>query len=341
LGGQVDEKGNILVTSRTRVLPDGELAKLVGEVKLPAEDLLAGLPNGPFVLAGSGAMPEGLGKALADFSAEMIKAMPQIYGISGKEADKLGDMTRKSMVGLRGMGMSLGVGSPGEALLSNAAAVMWVDDAQKYLDNYEKLVKAMAEMGADSDTSFFKDMKIEKVRIDDLDARKITFQFPTEMPGIGEVPELRGIIDVIYGPGGKMTAFLAAADEHTVVSSYGSEEVLKQCVKAAKDPKAALSARKEVAKTAAMLPQGSQWVGYLSPKGLIDLINRLAPLVMFEPGKKNILPDFPETPAVGFSAKAVQGELQTTCLVPAAVMKAIAQYIGDVQKMEQIDPSIP
>ena len=59
--GLLLDKQNVLhVTSRTSLVPDGKWARFVAQVRPAKENLLAGLPAGPFAAAGGGAISDAL-----------------------------------------------------------------------------------------------------------------------------------------------------------------------------------------------------------------------------------------------------------------------------------------
>ena len=74
-------------------------------------------------------------------------------------------------------------------------------------------------------------------------------------------------------------------DDQTLVGAYVSKDLLKKAIAAARNPPASLGADAGIAKTAALLPQGSQWVGYINPKGVVDFGVRIAKMVMPAPGE--------------------------------------------------------
>ena len=135
-----------------------------------------------------------------------------------------------------------------------------------------------------------------------------------------------------------MIAFMAPADKHTIVAAYTGKKLLQECLKVAQGTKPGLAGNSNVAKTAAMLPAGAQWVGYFSPKGTIDFIKRVIPAVTPEGETAPEIPDFPETPPIGVATKTVRDGVRSHTVVPAAVLKGIAGFIGEIRAKRQADP---
>ena len=151
-------------------------------------------------------------------------------------------------------------------------------------------------------------------------------------PGSQDVPGYEEMMKKLFGPEAKMVVYVAAADDHTIVTAYTSKDLLLDCLKAVERPGTGLSGDKELAKTAAMLPAGAPWVGYWSPKGTIDFANQIVPA--FAPPEVQFkLPEFPPTPPIGFAGETTPGGLRTYMVVPAAVVQAIGDFVVELKKM--------
>jgi len=334
-GVRVDRRGTIHIDERTRFVPGGGVAKMFDSVEKPDGDLLAGLPKGPFFFAVSGAVPEGLMDALMNFSGKMMKAMPQLYGLDEKETDELIKISRDSMKGVRGMAFMMGVGKGDQPLLSSMSSVMKVDDAPAFLTNYRKTIDAMNELVEGKKGTMFSGMKVKELEIEGVPALQVSMKFPLpaeaeQMPGFDEMMKM------MVGSNNRVVTYLAAADGRTVVSAYGNKRALLRCIEAVKNPEARLSSNPQLAKTAAMLSPDAQWVGYLSPKGTIDFINRFMAAMPLPPQaaqEKIQLPEFARTPPIAFAMKTAPGEVVSHTVVPKPVLLAIGDYIVKVKKM--------
>ncbi|HUT12613.1 MAG TPA: hypothetical protein VMY42_19105 [Thermoguttaceae bacterium] len=328
---RVDKQGTIHIDERTRLVPGGGLAKMLGRVERPDGDLLAGLPKGPFFFAMAGAVPEDAMDALMNFSGKMMKVMPKLYGLDEKETDELIKISRDSMKGVRGMAFMVGVGKPDEPLLSSMSTVMKVDDAPAFLANYRKTIDAMNAIMGDKKNSMFSGVKVKEIEIEGVPALEVRMKFPmpeeaAQMPGFDEMMKM------MVGPNNRVVTYMAAADGQTIVSAYANKRALLRCIEAVKNPEARLSSNPRLAKTAAMLSAEAQWVGYLSPKGTIDFINRFMAVMPMPPQQKIQLPEFAPTPPIAFAVNAVPGEVVSHTVVPKAVLRAVGDFIVEVKK---------
>jgi hypothetical protein len=327
-GVKLDDDGAVVVRGRLQAVDGGWLDNVTRDVKTPVDNLLAGVPAGPYVFAGAGAIPEGLTEPMIEFSAAIMKAAPNLYGIPADKADKVAELNTVTMKGFRGMSMSMGTGKPGDPIYGNLAGAIFVDDADAYLDTYRKNIDAIRKLVGDNEKSVFSGMKVKDVEVDGKKALRLQMSFASVLP-FHDNPEMARLFEAMYGPGGEMSFFMAAADKKTV--AFGSsEELLKGAIQSAGGADG-LAGDEQLKKTAARLPAGAQWVGYWSPQGTVELVNRAIP-ALAPPGAGQFkLPAFPETPPVGYAAKASHGRIDMEVIVPAKLIESIVGYVFQVQ----------
>jgi hypothetical protein len=328
LGAQLDKQGVLRVTSRTRMVAGGKWAQLVAPIQPAKEDPLTGLPAGPYVMAGGGVVPPGTWEAVMRFSVDMMKAMPDLYGLSDEQADKLQHSIKLSMLKqIRSTSMVWGVGQSGAPMFAGMVGVMRVDDTAKFMADYEQYFKEYNEVVKQAKSPFLQPGEVEKIAIGGVPALQITIKIPSP-PG-SQPAQIARVMEFMFGPGGKVVLWLAAADGHTVVFGYNKRAV-QEAMDAIKQGRPGLWQDADLAKTAALLPPGAPLVGYLSPKGTIEFVKRIAMAV--PPGAKTpeypkhlaFLVDFPATPPIGLAITTAPGELQTHMVVPPEVFKAAA-----------------
>jgi hypothetical protein len=331
-GLKLDEKGVLHVTSRIRFNPAGAIAPLLRDAKPYEGDLLAGLPAVPFVFVfGAVVPPESYGPMM-DLSGNFMKAAPQLYRLEPGQVDTMIQMSKESLVGFRGMTFLVGVGQPGDPLYSEMLGAMHVDDSADYLAKYQEYWKKLNQALGDAEGSFLANMALEEVEVDGVSAQKLTMGDWGAFAGtVPEPEEFDAIMEKLFGPGGKMTAYLAAADKQTVLVNYTDTDLLKTAMRCVKTGEKRLADAADIRKTKALLPPGAQAVGFMSPKGLIAFINRMAALMPKRGGPPR-LPEFPDAPPVGWAAKASPEGLETDLVLPAEVLSAIGEYVTTVQK---------
>jgi hypothetical protein len=331
LGVRLDKQGVLHVTKRARLVPDGSWARLAAIVKPANENLLTGLPAGPFVAAGGGALPEEIWEPLMQISLDMMKSMPNVYGLSAEQVDQMPKTAITSMKKVRGLSMVMGLGPKGTSLYSKMVVVMRVEKSDTFMADYDDAIKQYAEFLKKVDSPVLQPIDVEKTEIDGVRALQMTMKAPKQPAGL-QTPQYAEMMEAMFGPGGKITVWAVPADEHTVVIGYVSKEPLQQAIRAIKQGAAGLAGDADVSKTAALLPANAPWIGLLSPRGTIEFAKQMIPAFAPPGAKAEIkIPEFAKTPPIGFAVTTAPGEIQGHMVVPAEVLKEIGQYAANVK----------
>ncbi|MCU0872017.1 MAG: hypothetical protein MUE50_06695 [Pirellulaceae bacterium] len=327
VGLRMADDGGIHVVSRTLPVEGGSLAKIASQAKPAKVSPLAGLPQTPYFVAGGGVFTAGSMKSWMELSFGMMRSYPGGDKLTDEQIKKLSEISLKSMRGMRSMALLMGVGEGDEPLYGRMLLVIKTKDAKAYLDNYEAAMAEMMKIFKDADSPLFS-FESERMEIDGLPVFKLTMNMEPFLMGQGQGPEAKKMLELMLGSGGKMDIYMAAADQQTVVGAYVSPKQLTPAVKAIQEGKPLLTDEAGVAQTAAMLPPGAQWVGLLSPRGAAAFVGRMVKAIV-PPGAQGVptIPEFPETPPIGFGVQLSPSGLDTDLAIPAAVLEAISQTV--------------
>ncbi len=324
LGAELDTQGVIRLSQRARLVHDGNWAKFVAGVKPSKHNFLAGLPEGPFVFAGGGPFSEATARNRMNFSFGMIKNMHEMYGLSEEQAEAFSELSKIQYPAIRGLSFVLGACQGDEPIFARMLSVMLVKNSEKFLADYESFIAHYNRIVEKIDSPMFRPANVEKTEIDGTPALKATMSIP-QMPNMP--PQSVKALERMYGPGGKITAWIVPCNEHAVVFSYMSRESLRQTIAAIKQGKPDLAADAEIAKVAALLSPGATWSVYCSPKGIFDFVNRTMAAAL-PPGSGLKIPEFGPTPPVAMTITSGPDELESHLIVPAEVVKEIGRLVG-------------
>jgi len=340
VAARVDKQGAVHLTKRARFTKDSAFSASLAKLRPIEKGPLAGLPAGGFVLAGGGPWSDSLTGGMLAFQSELMKkSFRMAYGLDEKQAEQLAKKALETPKGIRTISMMVGPGQPGESLLGDVLVLYNVDNAPKFLAEYEKYCLAMSQPGKDADPAAKKLFSVKKTEIGGRPALENEMAIPLP-PRAAEVPGFEEKMGKLLGPGGKLKTLLVAVDEHTVALSFtGRAPLVMRAIAALKRPADSLAADPDIAKTAAMLPAGAQWVGYFNPSGAVAFAKSIVDAMFDEGGFKPSIPDFPASPPIGIAGKATPGELQIETVVPTAVLDAIGKYGGLVRSAEH--PEVP
>jgi hypothetical protein len=273
---------------------------------------------------------------MSGFSAEMIRAgAPQVGGkpLTDAEMRQLAEAMQKSMSGVKSMAMRIGVMGQGKSMYDGMAGVIKVENSREFLDGYEKSIGEMSKLFEKSKNPLFGSYEISKGNVAGVSALQVTVDMSAMFGAAGD-PNAQRMIELMMGKGGKVTAYLGAVDDKTVVMSY-SQDGFSEVLETVKNKGRSLATQEDVAATMKLLPKESQWLGFISPKGVVEFVKVIVTAVA--PGGPGQLPPFPDTPPVGFAAKMTPQGFDTSLVVPKETLAGISSY---ALMMHQLQPGV-
>jgi hypothetical protein len=319
-----NKAGVIRLSKRARLVSGGSWANFFSASKPAEQNVLAGLPAGPFVFAGGGPLSEESMSKMMDVSFSMIKNMREMYGLTEEQAAAFSELGKKKFPGIHGFSFVLGVGGGDESIFNRMLLLMRVDDGKKFLSAYEEYMAGYNKVVEKANSPLFQPIKCEKTELDGAGALKVTVGIP-KLPNMP--PNTDKILEAMYGSGGKIVAWIVPCDEHSVIFSYGSKEHVLKAIAAVKEGKPGLADDAKVAKAAALLPKSASWRFFCSPKGVLNFGKRVMTAVMPAGANMNV-PEFGETSPVAMALKTGEDEVEFQVVVPVDVIKEIGRLIG-------------
>jgi len=279
---------------------------------------------------------------MMELSMDMMKMYPGGDKLTEEQVKKLIDLSVESAKGMRSMSMMMGVGKPGESIYGDLFISITVDDAKAYLADYEKTMEQMVKLAKDADVPWLGAYKLKKIDIDGTPALRMTADIG-EFFGEDAPPEMEEMLEKMFGAGGKLDVYMAAADEKTVVGVYVSKKHLAKAIQAVKDPETSLAKDKGILKMTALLPKGSQWIGFINPQGALQFTSNMMATIVPEEARAGMpeFPKLPKTPPVAFGAKLTATGLETDMVIPAAVLKAVGKLIRESMERRPPPPVLP
>jgi hypothetical protein len=323
-GAELDAHGALRFSKRARLVPGGDWAAFAAELKPSQQNLLAGLPDEPFVFAGGGAISKAMMGRLMHWSFNLINNLRDLYGLSEEQAKAFSELGNEKFPATRDVSFVFGAPQNGESIIARTLGIMRVDSSETFLADYEKYLARYSRIAEEIKTSMFQPAQVEKTEIEGIHALKVTMSVP-QLPNMP--PESAKMIERMYGPGGKIVAWIVPCNEHTVIFSYMGQEPLWRAIAAIKQDKPGLAGNADVAKVVALLPSGTTWSMYLSPKGMFDSLRRTMAF-MLPPGTAPKIPEFGSTPPLAVGLTTAADEVEAHLVVPAEVIEAIGRLVG-------------
>ena len=328
VGLDVRESGDLALQIRKRFLPAGQFAQCLA-ISSPAADLLAGLPAEPFVIAGGCRFTPAMGRLLMDYSVEMMRAAPKLYGISNEQGDRMLELAGPLMAKMESLAMMLAVGSPDNTVYSRMAGVMRSEDSEEYLESYEKYLRQFSEVMKDSKGIFSMAIESSPIEIDGCRGVEIAMELPEDL--VAGAGEANAVLEKMVGPGGKIRLFVVAADKHHVLFGYTNKRLLRKAIVALREGKS-ISEEASVQQASEKLTPGNFGQGYFSPTGFVAFLNDMMKAVVPEEQRIEI-PAFPATPPVAWTANAEGAVVDAQIVVPSDMIKVGIVYAGQVRQL--------
>ena len=137
----------------------------------------------------------------------------------------------------------------------------------------------------------------------------------------------------LFGENGQIEIYAAAVDPRHVAMAYMSEENLKEVMQTAKSAEQGLGANEGIQTAARSLSQQAQWVGYVSPQGVQQYMQRMIETLVPQQQRQQIpqIPAFPSSPPLGLSLRFDGQALEAELVAPAESLAALGNYIQAVR----------
>jgi hypothetical protein len=196
------------------------------------------------------------------------------------------------------------------------------------------MITDMSDLMQQSGVNFPFPKEAKKIKIDDLDGYELTMDMSAFLAKIaGNNPAAKQMMQMMFGPDGKLNIYLAPIDDTTVAMSYVNQDGIARVKAACANVQGSLASDPDIAQTAKLLPQGAQWVGYLSPKGMMDFITTVMQAAAPQGRAMPMLPPFPQTPPIGFGAEVSGKGLDVQIVMPGPTLKGIGTYVMQMKGM--------
>jgi hypothetical protein len=329
VGSRLDKAGNLEVDAAALFAQGSGFAQAGAKTKSLQGEPLAGLPDVPFMFAFSGSISGSLMGEMMNLGMKVLTTMAK--DVPAEKVQKLEQTAGSIFKDLRAMSMVIGAGTGKESLFQNSYVVMKVANAQAYLRNYEDYLEAYNALMKDiklPEGFPNQSMKSTKTKVDGLPAFEVTIDLGINS---NQIEPVKKMMEVYFGPGGKMVVTTVAVDKNTLLMRYTPATELKEFVKTFKDRSGGLANNKDIAQTTKLLPEGSQWIFYISPQGSVASVHRIMTAVMPPQAGDMRLPEYPQTPPVGIGVKLSAAGLEKRLVIPGAVLDSVGPFIRQIQ----------
>jgi hypothetical protein len=292
--------------------PGSEAAKLAAKATTPKESVLAGLPEGKFIVAGGAEISRDTMTAIYKWSMNFVRAT---------EIDALVKASEESFAGLKSAAFAMYAPKKNDPLYSSVIGLMRVDDAAKFMANYERAISIGSALAEKSKSPFLQKAKAEKTTIEGKEGFEITMSIPNQASD----PISAELFKKMFGDAEKMKVYVAPVSDTVAAIGYITPDGIKRVMKSAGAK--GIAGDGDIVKSAELLPAGCQAQMFVNLKGMVDMVLENVPGLEFTPATA-LLGDFPETPPLGFGLKTSSDGLESDLVVPEETLEAIGTVIA-------------
>ena len=332
VGLQRDSSGSLRLTSREAFVDGGKVAQALASFSPAQVTPLALLPKEPLISAYSGVVPQKLTDSVMQFYGAIMSANPQ-SGLSKEQTQKFIEITEKAARGILRREFLLTAGKSGEGLFSRMLSADEVEDSQAYLDQMVVYTQSLNEIFKDAKTPTGQSIpllsEVKKIQIAGKPAVEFVMDY-SKMISESPLPIAKELWEQLFGKDGKITVYMVAANQHTVVTGYNNQDRILETLKVIEKKSPSLAEDQGIQAAAALLPANTPWVSYWSIGGTIEFANHMLDMVRDELPPNFKLPEFPKTPPVGSAITISSTEIQTFLAIPSEVLQGIGSYIPKV-----------
>ena len=338
--GIIDAAGNVDVSMRAPFLKGSATAKAFSSESAPSDQILAGLPDVPFAMAFGGAMPPNATDAYSKLNNLFLGAIGK--NLNADQKKQLEDSNREAARGIKSFSFVMGVGTAQEPLFHGVFAAYRVVDSAKMIEQMTKsaelsrlLLKDLKLPGAPAD------IEINKLTVAGKPAMSMVSDMMANLPDDANNAIMQKLREVYFGPAGKMAVTIVAIDKETLFARYTSPAEAEDYVKNRLRPGATgLEKNKDVLKTTALFPKGTQFAMLLDMGGMMKLMNRLTGAILPPGGPAFVMPEAPAAPPFGMAGKVTSDGAQIHLILPAATQDSIGilvdRFKGMMQKLNPV-----
>lgn len=331
-GFRIDKSRALHLATQTLLIPESSAGRAFGEVQR-VDGVFHGLPNEPYAMLAGTTIPQKWLDKFGNLFAKLSRLNPEVGALDEKQVAELVEAQIASLRDAKSLAMFIGPTKSDESAYANTIATLQVEDATAYILKFEQTLAKIHQLSKNAPKAV-PQYETKHIKVGNIDALEITMDMSAAMSAQNENPAAAKMLEKFMGPGGKMKMFAAPADKTTVVMAYVSQDNLERGLAAVRNPNSGLKANAALRTTVKLLPRGSQWMAFVSPRESIQFFtSTLAPIM---PGGRAIeLPDFPQTPPVGLAAKFATGRVETELVIPPEVTVAAGKYIQTLKQSRE------
>ena len=285
--------------------------------------------EGSFSFSGAGRFPAPFARALTE--SVLRNAISEVRADNSRSTfdaeliEKFVKTGEEAAVRVTGAALFQTPGDEQEGVLTNQFLAVRVDSAAEFSAKIVEAARQWNEISATAQPSTKSVFEVNLLDIGDRKGTQLTLDIAAS-EGLPDSPELRHLMERLFGPDRKMHRWIVTLDEHTVLLTSATTLQTASAVKSLQAGPAVDWKAGNVVVTDRLLPTPADWKFFFNPSDYVTWLKRLKFAEFGEVVGEVPLEPFPSTPPAGIVGRFRDGEFTADVVVPSETMRAAHRY---------------
>lgn len=329
-GMRLDDAGNVVIGLRLAVaqsVADG--APTVTLPASPAERIPRLYNGGAFVVTGSGRVsPRWAVPVVAPYLRQTLNELAAEFGdkLSEADVDQFRRPIEQAVAEVEAFGVLTSPGADTEPVFSNQLLALRVASTQRFFEVVDAAFAAW-------NTTFERTKKANRLVLE-ANPLQVAGHAGTEysldmatLEGHPGAAQLQAAMEKLFGKGGKLRLQAVGVDEHTVLLSAATEDQITRAIADLNETSEIARDQAELRDAAELLSDDSTWQLFLSLSGYSEQLRRQLDAVIGAVIGGPIVPEFPQSPPVGFAGGSTGRFVWTEMAVPVGTLQGLSKFL--------------
>jgi hypothetical protein len=334
VGVSIVDDSNVKLSTQAVLNSSGKLSKFAASLSSTAA-ALEGFANKPYVVAAGGQFTPEFAQAIADLNLHLLKSDPRSHGFEKltDEDWRIAETSwRDYTQGVQAASFAAYLDDDDDPLVSNIGGKLTVDNSSRYLNAYAASIEQWQTLLNKSTLDIDLEYRLSEIEVAGRKGllTSVNMGKALEDPN---VPSTNFISDALFGEDGQFRIYLAPTDDHTIAFGVDDREGFARTIRAIAETDNQLADAAGVQTTLQLLPSRPSWTGIADPRSVAAWLERLYNKLFAQLGPVAFeLPDYPESPPIGFAVTISDNRLSGEAALPKQFLEALAEFIETLQK---------
>jgi hypothetical protein len=294
--------------------------------------------DGEFIFQSAGTWPSALTAAAASsyvrFLVEDLKTQERIR-FPERMLVRLRSAVEKAAAEVTSAAVLTLPGDKQEGVYTNRFAAVRVESANKFVELVGEAMRLWNQMNRDAEGGPRLVFDVADVPVGGSTAVQYSLDLAAA-DNAPALPEIRQAMEKLFGPGGKLTLFLAKVDDRTALLAAATPDQLAMMLDRLDRKRPIDWTAPQLAAANHLLPDEAAWRAFFSPHGYTTWAARQMDAIVGAPVIGGpLVKEFPATPPIGVAGGIRGEELWLDIAVPLETIRGAAEYLQKTRRQRR------